>query len=111
MTFVVTGACIACRYGDCVQVCPQSAFHEGPNFVVIDPKACANCGLCEMVCPVHAIVAERDLAADQLEYRELNARLAKEWPVCANTEPLEKADEMAFETNKRRLLNLDALEP
>jgi hypothetical protein len=31
-----------------------------------------------MVCPVHAIVAERDLAANRLEYRELNARLAKE---------------------------------
>jgi ferredoxin len=60
-----------------------------------------------MVCPVHAIVAERDLAADQLEYRELNARLAKEWPVCANTEPLANADEMASLTDKRHLLNVE----
>lgn len=106
MAFVVTAACIACRYGDCVQVCPQRAFHEGANFVVIDPDACANCGLCEMVCPVQAIVAERDLAADQLEYRELNACLARQWPVSSFTAPLEGADEMAFETDKRHLLNL-----
>jgi ferredoxin len=37
MTFVVTEACIRCKYTDCVDVCPVDAFREGPNFLVIDP--------------------------------------------------------------------------
>ncbi|RYF33655.1 MAG: ferredoxin family protein [Comamonadaceae bacterium] len=104
MTFVVTQACIACRYGECVSVCPQDAFREGPNFVAIDPQACANCGLCEMVCPVNAIVAERDLTADQRPFKELNTRLSKLWPKAVNTTALPDADQHAFETDKRGLL-------
>jgi len=108
MAFVVTQACIACRYGECAQVCPQSAFHEGPNFMVIAPDECANCGLCKMMCPVDAIVFERDLLHDQREYLELNARLATQWPKSVKTDPLPGADMMAFETDKRHLLSLDA---
>ena len=37
MTFVVTENCIKCKYTDCVEVCPVDCFHEGPNFLVIDP--------------------------------------------------------------------------
>ena len=40
MTHVVTEACIRCKYTDCVAVCPVDCFHEGPNFLVIDPAAC-----------------------------------------------------------------------
>ena len=36
MTFVVTEACIRCKYTDCVDVCPVDAFREGPNFLVIN---------------------------------------------------------------------------
>jgi ferredoxin len=39
MTFVVTEACIRCKYTDCVEVCPVDAFREGPNFLVIDPAS------------------------------------------------------------------------
>ena len=39
MTFVVTEACIRCKYTDCVDVCPTDAFREGPNFLAIDPDA------------------------------------------------------------------------
>ena len=47
MTFVVTENCIRCKYTDCVEVCPVDCFHEGPNFLVIDPEnasiaRCAN---------------------------------------------------------------------
>ena len=34
MTFVVTEACIKCKYTDCVEVCPVDCFHEGPNMLV-----------------------------------------------------------------------------
>ncbi|WP_431113192.1 ferredoxin family protein [Variovorax paradoxus] len=108
MTFVVTESCIACRYGDCVSVCPQNAFHEGPNFVVINPRACANCGLCEMVCPVNAIFAVADLPQDQRDCRELNAQLAAQWPVAVNTRPLDDADAHAFDKAKRDRLILQA---
>ena len=38
MTYVVTEACIKCKYTDCVDVCPVDCFHVGPNFMVIDPE-------------------------------------------------------------------------
>jgi len=106
VTYVVTEACIACRYAECVAVCPQQAFHEGPNFVVINPHACANCALCEMVCPVHAIVAEMDLADSQREYLALNERLSRCWPPTGRSTPLPDADAFAFERHKRDLLLL-----
>jgi ferredoxin-like protein FixX len=45
MPFVVTEACIQCKYTDCVQVCPMDCFVEGPNFVVIDPAGCIDCSV------------------------------------------------------------------
>jgi len=81
MTFVVTENCIKCKYTDCVEVCPVDCFHEGPNFLVIDPEECIDCTLCEPECPVEAIVSEDDLPKDMQEFMDLNAELAREWPV------------------------------
>lgn len=81
MTFVVTEACIKCKYTDCVEVCPVDCFHEGPNFLVIDPDECIDCTLCEPECPVEAIFSEEELPAGQEQFRQLNAELAKNWPV------------------------------
>jgi len=66
MTFVVTEACIKCKYTDCVEVCPVDCFHEGPNFLVIDPDECIDCTLCEPECPVEAIFPE-DALPDKWE--------------------------------------------
>ena len=104
MAYVVTQACIACRFGDCTKVCPTGAFHEGPNFVVINPATCANCGLCEMVCPVQAIRADWALGAEEKEYLSLNAELAAQWPVTTSTEPLADAQAQADVCDKRALL-------
>ena len=94
MTFVVTENCIRCKYGDCIEVCPVDCFHEGPNFLVIDPDECIDCTLCEPECPAEAIFAEDDLPEGQLEYVELNAELAKVWPVIIEKcDPPEDADE------------------
>ena len=58
MTYVVTENCIKCKYTDCVEVCPVDCFHEGPNFLAIDPDECIDCALCEPECPAEAIFAE-----------------------------------------------------
>ena len=87
MTFVVTEACIKCKYTDCVEVCPVDCFHEGPNFLVIDPDECIDCMLCEPECPVEAIYSEDELPPDQSQYLELNAELSQNWPVITEMKP------------------------
>ena len=81
MTFVVTESCIKCKYTDCVEVCPVDCFHEGPNFLVIDPDECIDCALCVPECPVEAIIDEDEITDEQKPFLALNAELAKEWPV------------------------------
>ncbi|MEL6722374.1 MAG: ferredoxin FdxA [Pseudomonadota bacterium] len=81
MTFVVTENCIKCKHTDCVEVCPVDCFHEGPNFLVIDPDECIDCALCEPECPIEAILSEDDLPESQHHFLELNAELAAAWPV------------------------------
>jgi len=81
MTFVVTDNCIRCKYTDCVEVCPVDCFHEGPNFLVIDPDECIDCTLCEPECPAEAIFPEDELPEGQEAFLELNAELSPLWPV------------------------------
>lgn len=109
MTHVVTSACIQCKYTDCVAVCPVDCFHEGPNFLVIDPEVCIDCGVCIPECPAEAIVEAADLPAEQAEFLALNAELAAQWPVLsAKREPLPDADDWARRTDKRELLIVEA---
>jgi ferredoxin len=56
-------------------------FHEGPNFLVINPEECIDCTLCEPECPAEAIYSEDDLPEDQSQFLELNEDLAQGWPV------------------------------
>ncbi len=87
MTFVVTENCIKCKYMDCVEVCPVDCFHEGPNFLVIDPDECIDCTLCEPECPAEAIFSEDEVPADQKDFLKINAELAKSWPVLTEKKP------------------------
>ena len=80
MPFVVVENCIKCKYTDCVEVCPVDCFHEGPNFLVIDPEECIDCNLCVAECPAQAIFPEDDVPADQRQFIALNAELARLWP-------------------------------
>ncbi|MFQ5488553.1 MAG: ferredoxin FdxA [Gammaproteobacteria bacterium] len=105
MTFVVTEECIKCKYTDCVEVCPVDCFHEGPNFLVIDPDECIDCTLCEPECPIEAIHPEDDVPEDQMEFIQLNAELAKIWPVITEKkDPPPDADEWAEVKGKRQYL-------
>ena len=79
MTHVVCEACINCKRTDCVDVCPVDCFHEGPNFLAIDPDECIDCAVCVPECPEGAIFAEEDVPADQLDFIQINAELSHQW--------------------------------
>ncbi len=105
MTFVVTENCIKCKFTDCVDVCPVDCFHEGPNFLVIDPDECIDCTLCEPECPAEAIFAEDELPENQEHFIALNADLAKTWPVITEVKDApEDADDWNGKENKIELL-------
>jgi len=80
MTHVVTESCINCKHTECVEVCPTDAFHEGANFLVIDPVACVDCMACVAECPLGAIYADADVPPDQRKFIALNEELAADWP-------------------------------
>ena len=105
MAFVVTDSCINCKYTDCVEVCPVDCFHEGPNFLTIDPDECIDCALCESECPVNAIMSEDEVPENQLEFIALNAELSKQWPVITSSKGgLPEADQWKDVTNKIEFL-------
>lgn len=101
MSHYVLENCIACKYSDCVEVCPVDCFHEGPNFIVIDPEECIDCALCVGECPANAIKHEGDLTPEERSFVELNANLAKIWPVINKKQlPLPEAELENGKTNK-----------
>ena len=105
MTFVVKEECIKCKYTDCVEVCPVDCFHEGPNFLVIDPEECIDCSLCEPECPVNAIVADDDLEPHEEHYLALNEELSAIWPVITEQKDAPAdADDWVDKKNKLELL-------
>lgn len=81
MAHVVTENCIQCRYGRCVEVCPVVCFHEGPNFMVIDPVECVDCGMCIEACEADAIYPAACLPLSLAHYEELNKSLSSLWPL------------------------------
>lgn len=106
MTHVVTDSCIKCKYTDCVTVCPVDCFYEGPNFLVINPDECIDCGVCIPECPVNAIVTHDDKSvADIQEWLDINERLSSQWPnITQSKGPLPDADEWKNVPNKRDML-------
>ena len=72
MTFVVGEDCINCKHTDCVEVCPVDCFYEGPNFLVIHPDECIDCGVCEPECPVEAIFEEDAVPEQWTDYIKKN---------------------------------------
>src|ERR1700709_4390 len=78
MTYVVTDACIRCKYMDCVEVCPVDCFYEGDNMLVINPSECIDCGVCEPECPAEAILPDTESGLEK--WLEVNTAYSAEWP-------------------------------
>jgi ferredoxin len=74
--------------------------------LVIDPRACVDCGLCVTACPVEAIVPENCLSAEQREFLMLNATMSDgRWPnIVKSKTPMPGADDWAKIRDKRQEL-------
>jgi ferredoxin len=89
MTYIVNDSCIACKYTDCVEVCPVDCFYEGENMLVIHPDECIDCGVCEPECPADAIRPDSEM-----------------WPVIiTKKDPLPTADDMDGKPGKLDLFS------
>ena len=99
MTYIVTDNCIACKYTDCVEVCPVDCFYEGENMLVIHPDECIDCGVCEPECPAEAIKPDTESGLD--EWLELNRKFSNSWPnLTERRDPLPEAKERDGEDGK-----------
>jgi ferredoxin len=92
MTYVVTEACIKCKYMDCIEVCPVDCFYVGENMLVIHPDECIDCGVCEPECPPEAIKPDTEPGMEQ--WLEVNRQYSQSWPnITRKGEPPGDADE------------------
>jgi ferredoxin len=100
MAYVVTEACIKCKYTDCVEVCPVDCFYEGANMLVINPDECIDCGVCEPECPIEAIQPEGE---HNVEWMEINRKYAHQWPnINSQKSPMDEADRFKQVKDKYR---------
>src|SRR3546814_8373172 len=94
MTYVVTDACIKCKYTDCVEVCPVDCFYEGETMLVINPSECIDCGVCEPECPAEAILPDTESGLEQ--WLELNAKYSTEWRSEEHTSELQSLMRISY---------------
>lgn len=93
MTAVVTENCDACRFTECVSVCPVACFHGDASMLYVDPAACIDCTACVPVCPVQAIYMEDQLPPELVHWKDVNSARAPELPVVSRTvQPLPGAE-------------------
>ena len=99
MTYIVTDACIKCKYTDCVEVCPVDCFYEGENMLVIHPDECIDCGVCEQECPAEAIKADTEPGLEK--WLDLNTKYADIWPnITIKKDATADADDFLGKENK-----------
>lgn len=79
MAYVVTDACVKCKYADCVDVCPVDCFREGPNMLVINPDECIGARSASPNVRSRRFFPD-DVPETMQDYIALNAEMAQIWP-------------------------------
>ena len=65
MTYTIASDCIDTLDRSCIEVCPVDCIYVGERKSYINAQECIDCGACEQVCPVEAIVSDRVAKKDQ----------------------------------------------
>jgi ferredoxin len=68
LAFVITSPCEQEKAAECLDVCPVDCIEIGEDQYFINPDICIDCGACQAVCPVDAIVEEYDMTPEQIPY-------------------------------------------
>ena len=85
----------------------MDCFYEGPDFLVIHPDECIDCGLCEPECPIDAIYADDELPENQIQFIEINAKLADVYEnITESKDALPDADNYKDIEEKVQFLNI-----
>jgi NAD-dependent dihydropyrimidine dehydrogenase PreA subunit len=72
VAYVIAAGCIDCKDGACVACCPVDCIYEGGRMFYIHPDECISCGICESVCPPHAIFADQSLPSSMQPFARVN---------------------------------------
>ena len=71
MAYVITEPCVDVHDRGCVDECPVDCIYDGLRKGYIHPDECVDCGACEPVCPVQAILHEADVPAEWRHYAQI----------------------------------------
>jgi NAD-dependent dihydropyrimidine dehydrogenase PreA subunit len=87
MTYVIAAACVDVTDRACVEECPVDCIYVGDRMAYVNPAECIDCGACEPVCPVEAIVPERDVPEAEKDFIGANTDFFSEI-LPGRTEPI-----------------------
>ena len=76
LAFYVNESCETCKSKICAEACPVDAFVDVEDMLVIDPRKCISCGVCENICPAEAIRDGSDISNAEDPYILLNEELS-----------------------------------
>ncbi|HEY7176674.1 MAG TPA: ferredoxin [Micromonosporaceae bacterium] len=78
MPFFIAGDCLDVLDRSCLDECPVDCIYEGERKLYIQPDECIDCGACEPVCPVTAILSDVAVTDDTARWRDDNAAFFNE---------------------------------
>jgi len=71
--FFIAGDCLDVLDKSCIEECPVDCIYEGGRKLYIQPRECIDCGACEVVCPVTAIVSDMTINDANRPWKDDNA--------------------------------------
>lgn len=70
MPYIIGEPCIDVMDKSCIDECPVDCIYEGERMLYIHPTECIDCGACEPVCPMEAIVQDRKADENWLAFQD-----------------------------------------